>query len=774
MDISLRAKGIYAFGRFRLDPVRRVLLHDDATVPLTPKAFEVLLYLVSNSGRVVEKDELLNEVWAGRFVEESNVSQTIFTLRKALSGAGEESSLISTLSGRGYTFTAPVQLNSAAYLPDAEGATALRSAAPPPAARETSWLRPTLIVGMSVILIAIIAVFTGYRNTPPPRVQPRLLVLADFQNFTTDPALGSVMGKVLEIDLAQSPFLNLLSPQQQSETLRQMERLKDAKLTPDLAQEVCARNQGDAMLSGSVAKIGQHFLVTLQVRDCNHGGSIAEVKTAAASEDDLPDTLDGLTVSVREALKESSASIGRFNTPIAQATTSSFEALKAFSLGESVRANGDNAAALSSFKRATELDPSFALAYAELGSGYFGLRETELGKAAYRKAFDLKDRASENEKLRIAAVYYERLGNFTKAVQSYQLWVQTYPQDWLPWAHLANILTGTARYKEAVAAGREALRLNPLHYGPYSVLARAYKRSTRFAEAKEIGRLAAAKGFDGWDIHGVLYEVAFAEGDSGAMARQVAKETGTPTEPWMLDYEAWGAATAGQINQCRTLFEKAIRTAREQGPDSQEEATLFLEDYIESMAYFGFKQEAQKLALGATDLRGSEYGSFALAMAGNFADAASDADALRKRYPESTEVNDEDIPLVRATIDLGQGRPKEAVNVLQPSLASELRDFYTSSLLGEAYLDLHQPDKAAAEFQKILDNRGVDGLSPLYPLAYLGLARALRMEGKPLQSKAAFEKLFSFWKDADADLLVLQEARREYAQLQGPTRNVKR
>jgi tetratricopeptide (TPR) repeat protein len=369
--------------------------------------------------------------------------------------------------------------------------------------------------------------------------------------------------------------------------------------------------------------------------------------------------------------------------------------------------------------------------------------------------------------LRIAAVYFERLGNFSKAIQSYQLWAQTYPQDWLPWAHLANILASMARYKEAIAAGREALRLNPLHYGPYSVLARALKRSTRFAEAKEIGRRAAAKGFDNWDMHGMLYEIAFVENNGSGMAQQIAKETGKPTEPWMLDYEALGAATAGQLNQSRALFESAIHTARAQGQDSSEEATLFLEDYIETLGIFGLRQEAQKLALdSATDLRGSEYGSFALATAGNFGDAASDAEALRKRYPDSTEVNDEDIPLTQATIKLGQGKPDEALRVLRPSVATELRDFFTPSVLGEAYLDLHRPDEAAAEFQKILDNQGVDGLSPQYPLAYLGLARAMRMEGKPLQSRAAFEKLFAFWKDADSDLPILQEARREYAGLQ--------
>jgi tetratricopeptide (TPR) repeat protein len=367
--------------------------------------------------------------------------------------------------------------------------------------------------------------------------------------------------------------------------------------------------------------------------------------------------------------------------------------------------------------------------------------------------------------LLIAATYYERVGNWTQGVRSYQLWAQTYPQNWLPWAHLSNILSGMARYTDAIAAGREALRLNPEHYGPYSVLARAYKRATRFADAKAIGRLAVARKLDGWDMHGILYEVAFAEGDSAAMTEQVAKEKGKPTETWMLDYQAWGAATAGQLGKSRTLFEKAIETARGQGPDSREEAASFLEDYIEALAIFGLNPEARKLASTSAGLEESEYAPFAFAMAGDFEKAASFATALAKRHPESTEINDSDLPLVWAIIDLANGQPAAAIGALHPALPYEMRDFYTASLLGQAYLENKVPDKAAVEYYKILANRGVDGLSPLYPLAYLGLARALKMQGRPIESRAAYERLFAFWKDADTDLPILRTARNEYSRL---------
>ncbi len=605
MDAKAPDEGQYRFGPFLLDPAHRSLMRDGAPVEITYRVFELLLVFVRSPGRLLTKDELLDAVWPGRFMEEGSLKQAIFTLRKILNGDDDDAKYIVTAQGRGYSFATPVERIPLSVGPQAKGAVlesraSENNAAPSIASAgspSSSRLRNIALAVAAAILIACIAAIVWQRIIPAtPPAKPKLLVLADFQNLSNDPALGAVLGNVLEIDLAQSPFLTLMSPQRVSETLRLMERPEDAKLTPALAQEVCARNNGDAVLSGTVARIGARFLVTLEARDCTAGANITDAKADTARMEDVPNMLDGMTVHLREGLNDSSASVPKFNVPIAQATTSSFEALKAYSLGENSRARGDNADALAFFKRAVELDSSFAVAYAELGSAYFGLREVELGKPYYKKAFDLRDRTGENEKLRISAVYYERIGNFTEAVRSYQLWTQTYPQDWLAWAHLCNLFVGMARYPEAIAAGREALRLNPAHYGPYSVLARAYKRAGRFADAKEIGRLAVAKGFDSWDLHGVLYEIAFAEGDAAAMAAQVAKEKGKPTETWMLDYEAWAAATEGQFKRSRALFEQAIEMARAQGPDSREEVANFLEDYIEGLSIVGFEHDARKLA----------------------------------------------------------------------------------------------------------------------------------------------------------------------------------
>ena len=767
MDLKTPDEGLYAFGQFHLDPRARSLLRDGEPVPLTNRVFETLLVFLRNPGRVLGKDELMEAVWPGRYMEESSLKQAIFTLRKAL---GDDTQYIATAAGRGYSFTAPVQ-RIAASAASATGAIGSATSTEQSRVVQSTAAKPgrsfISIVALSGALLMLLAGAAAYwlSRAPAPPARIRVVVLADFQNLTNDPALGTVLGKVLQVDLAQSPHLNLLTRQQIDQTLKQMERPGGTPLTAALAQEVCARNGGDAVLSGTVARAGALFLVTLEAIDCRLGRDIVATKGNAKHEDQLPGSLDDLAVKMREGLQESGDSIRDFDVPIAQATTSSFEALKAYSLGEQLRIHGDNAAALPFYKHAIELDPSFALAYEQLGNAYFGLRETELGKANYQKAFDFKARTSEREKLGITANYFQRLGNAEEAVRAYRLLTQTYPQDWSPWANLANLLTGIARYPEAVAAGREALRLNPLHYGPYSVLARALKRSTRFAEAMAVCRLATARGFDNWDVHGLMYEIAFAQDDAATMAAAVAKEKGKPTETWMLDYEAWAAATEGRVRQSRVLFERAIEIAREQGADSAEDAATFTEDYITAVAVLDSEEEAHQLALGRMGADKGEYESFALAMAGDYADAENAAAALAKRFPRSTEVNDADVPTTLAVVALGRGKPDEAVGVLEPALTSELRDFWTPWLLGRAYLELKVPFKAAVEFRKILANRGVDGTSPLYPLAWLGLARALNMQGSNAESRRAYERLFAFWKNADPDLPVLLEARAEYSKL---------
>jgi eukaryotic-like serine/threonine-protein kinase len=795
MGVGSPEDGQFQFGLFRLDAVRRVLTRDGIPVALSSRLFDTLSYLVKNADRLVEKDELMNAVWAGRLVEEGNLSQTIFMLRRALKDAGEEESLIATISGRGYQITADVKkiAGSAAPLSSAReetsphpfrmdtmtGGASARSATPDATAQpavERGWPSFYYVGAACVLSLFVLGAIAFVRDRPVNRApgSPNVLVLADFQNLTTDPTLGTVLGKVLEIDLGQSPFLSLMSPQQVRETLKQMERPQNAVVTQQIAQEVCARNEGRAVLSGTVAQLGGRYVVTLEARDCDSGRSIAEDHAEAGRKEEVPSVLDDLSVRIREGLSESLASIRKFNVPIASATTSSFEALKVFSVGEQMRASGESADAVTMFKRAIELDPQFAMAYEELAHCYTTLREVDLARANFEKALAFSSHASDTEKLWISANYYQWAGDHEDAVRGYRAWAQIYPLDWRPWAYLTNLYTAMARYPDAIAAGKEALRLNPHHDLPYAVLTRAYKRATRFADAKTIGREAVAKGLDGWDMHGLLYEIAFAQGDDVTMADQIRREKNKTTEVWMLDYEASAAATSGELAKARALLENAIASARAQGPDADEEVSDFYADYIEVTFELGPKGEASTIAKTDTGLERNTEGPVSFARAGDYARAEAAEAALMKHYPNSTVVNQITRRLMEALIDLGRNRPRDAILVLQPVRSYEMRDFQMATMLGRAYLDINAPEQAAAEYRKILANRGVDGLSPLYPLAWLGLARAQRMQGRLTESRATYAQLLSFWKGADSDLEALQEARREYAELDPARQSARR
>ena len=775
LSVSDDGPRFYEFGPFRLDAAQRVLLRDGRSIVLQPKALDILLLLVRNPGRLITKEELLSAIWPKLIVEESNLSQNIFLLRKALGDGDGGHRYIVTLPRRGYKFVeavsipqsdgAPAIANPLTLPPDTMGVT---GDAPPyqaPTRIQKPFLVPA-IVGAAIALVLIALAGSAYFRHPPFVKERSRILLTGIANLTDDPAFDTVPGNVLEIGLSQSPFLSMIPPQQINKTLQLMERPVDAKLSAELAREICLRNQGKAVLSGAIAAFGSRYVVTLDATDCSSGERIVQSKAEAVRKEDVPHELDSLTTNMRTDLGESLASVRQFDVPIEQATTGSFEALKAYSAGEQARLKGDNATAVPLFKQAIELDPSFALAYGEIAAAYAGLRHPELARSNYQKAFELKDRASENERLWISAEYFKYVGNSTEAANSYHTLAKLYPRDGRPWESLADMYTRMARYTDAVDAAKEGLRLSPDDSRAYVILARAYKRSNRFIEANAIGRQAEDKGLDGWPMRCLLYEVAFALDDAQKMSQQVVKQTGKPSEDWMVLYEAWGAATAGRIKESRVLFERAIALTETSGEQDHAATTSeFYTDYMQMLGQFGLTQEARQLIAKVPGLETDDDASFALALAGEFERADALERELGKRYPDSTLVNSMTRPRAQAAIALGQLRPQDAIVALQPALPAKLQTFDVPYLLGQAYLDVKAPVQAAAEFSDILHNRGVDALSPSYALAYLGLARALQMQGNVQKSREAYQHLFAFWKDADPDNPVLVRARQEYSAL---------
>jgi DNA-binding winged helix-turn-helix (wHTH) protein/tetratricopeptide (TPR) repeat protein len=775
--MSNSGKNLLEFGDFRLDPGRRLLLRENQPIQLQPKAFDTLLALVQNSDRVVTKDELMKLVWPDAFVEESNLTQNIFVLRKTLGETAGDNRFIVTVPGRGYRFAEMVRAVaeeddvvveshslSRVTIEEATVPEVSRSAIPPP----HPWLAHRKHVAIvAVILAAGGVVWYAIRNTRPPITEQDSIVLADFENRTGDPAFDGTLQKVLEIEISQSPYLNILPDQDVRQTLELMRRRPDEPVTRQVGLEICQRREVKAMMSGSIASLGNRYVLTLEAANCATGGVLAGATAEAESKERVLRALDETTAEIRRKLGESLASIHKFGAPIEEATTGSFDALKMFAQGDELRRQDKAAESVAFFKRAIELDPQFTLAFGRLGAVYANLNETGLAKQFAEKAFQLRERTSERERLYMAARYYENVsGEAGKAIDNYEVWRNSYPRDWIPVNNLANKYTDLGQYDKAIEAAREAVRLNPNHSFPQTVLARAYRRAGRFMESKTVCESVIATHLDGWGIHSILYQIAFAEGDSAAMQRQVDWGAGKPTEDETLMDEALAAATTGRLHDSRELFHRAFSVASKDGHPDNAGAAVVSQASVETMfEILGAAKERVAAAMAVEGAQVSEDAALVLARSGDLARAESLAEGLIRKDPLNTLVNEFYVPGIRAEVEIKRGRPERAVDLLRGAAPFELRNFTVPYIRGSAYLAAHMGTDAAQEFQKILKNQGVDPISPYYPLAHIGLAQAHALEGDKLASRCEYEAFFALWKGADKDIPILREARSTYAEL---------
>jgi DNA-binding winged helix-turn-helix (wHTH) protein/tetratricopeptide (TPR) repeat protein len=770
---------IYRFGAFRVEPGARSLTVNERPVPLTPKAFDPLLYMARNPGRLLTKEELLAAVWPDSIVEEGNLSQNVFLLRKALAETGKENRYILTIPGRGYQFAAPMEteapqlvvhaaLTQTTAIVEEEYFDSLPERLPDRLLAAGRRSRRWIWVGSAALAVMAVGGAIAYRAAQPriPAGYQRIVV-ADFVNHGKDPAFDLTLRRALEIELGQSPYVSVLPQSKVAETLRMMGREADENLSPPTAREVCARNSGQAVIAGEIVSVGSHYLVTLDALDCATGNAIWRAKAESTSKEDVLSSLDRVTEQVRRQLGESPYSIKQFDVPIYQATTRSFDALVAYSKGNAILASSNAAGAIPLFDRAIELDSRFALAYAGRGSALYNLQEFKRASEDYAKANALSGGVSEREKLSIAALYYRNVDDdLERAADTYKVWTRLYPHDSAPWESLANIYIRMGRYTESIAAALEAPKLDPQSVLAYVVLARAQKKANLYEDARSTCRKAFANGLESWHLHSILFQIAYAQKDTAGMAREVAWDKGKTTENETLDNEAYAAAAGGRIRLAHDLFQAAIAASqRERLGDFQ---TSVLMDEAQVDLFAGFlreaRSEAEKVPLDQ-DTEVSTQAGIAAALSGGTAYAAEVIARLRSDARHSVLRDQVDIPLLQASVAICQKRAGEAVKLLEPTQVYELRDYIIPFLRGRAYLDAKIPEPAVAEYRAIADNPGIDPVSPMYPLAYLGLARAYRLEGKRAESRAAYERFFDLWKNADTNTPVLQEARREYAQL---------
>jgi DNA-binding winged helix-turn-helix (wHTH) protein/predicted Zn-dependent protease len=774
--MSLNNRRNYRFDEFDLQLGSRLLVRDGKQVALGSKAFDVLVCLVVNAGEVVTKADLLKSVWSEAHVEEGTLSQHVFSLRKAL---GDRAGIIKTIPGRGYQFTAAVQevvSEGHAMVPENSGEMVfqhiherahfvIEDMAPQPVGLPAPARSSRSLVIVPLLLGAFVLAGAGWTWTHRPAVKDyEKAVVADIVNTTGDGTFDATLKRALEIDLEQSPFIDVMSESETSGILQRMGKDANAAMPVEVAREVCVRDNRQVLLTATLNPVGQEYLLMLEATDCNSGKKLAGAKACAPTKEKIFTALDIVTDKVRSQLGESDKSVESYQVPIAEATTPSLEALKAYSIGKSMEDQGkEEEEILPLFQEAVKLDPQFAMAYGEIGNQHYNLSEYGLAAQFYKKAFDLSDHVSAKEKLVIKGHYYaEGQEDLEQGIRVYELWAATYPHDWVPWVNMANEYTQIGEYGPAISAGQHALQLEPDRTIVYSVLARAYKRANRFADANATGAEAIRRSKDGYGIHGTLYTVAWLQHDIAAQQRETkwCEEKGG----WYAEYyQALSAASEGKYRRSEEFFHRVVDETRRQG--LTENPDEFLTEQASIELRFGYP-EAARSTLEKVDEEGKRSFWFALDHA-ELGDTKP-AEAFLKQHAGASQhgtiMTFLQLPQLRAIIALDHHRPADAVAALEPATPYQMAGYDILTMRGEAYRMAGQPTRAAAEYQKLLENRGIS-FGPGYPLARLGLARAYAAMGNKDASRGEYQHLLADWKAADPDLPVLLKVKAELAQL---------
>ena len=599
------------------------------------------------------------------------------------------------------------------------------------------------------------------------------IVLSDFINKTGESVFDDTLKQGLAVQLEQSPFLDLLSEQRVSETLKLMGRAAGDRMTAEVAREVCQRTGSTTLVTGSIAGLGSQYVIGVKAVNCNTGDVLAEAQEQAAGKEAVLKALDAGAVSLRGKLGESVSSLQQYATPLEEATTPPLEALKAYSLGWKMSYAEGCTAALPFYKRAVDLDPNFAMAYVSTSLVYMCVNEVGRAAENARKAYHLREKVSERERFTLEANYHRiATGDLEKAAQTCELWQHTYPRDGVPYRRLAVILADLGNWEKALEESRAALPLAPDNVNSYNTLGFVYTVLNRLDEAEAVYKQVEERKLEDEQLLQNRYLLAFVKGDEAQMAQLVSAAMGKPgIEDLLLATQADTEAWHGKLKNARELTGRAMDLALHS--DAKETAAVYQTEAALREVEAGNRQQARAEAHAAVNLAPNRdvraIAALALARAGDTAGAEKLATELDKTFPLDTRVQRYWLPTIRAGVALERQDPNRAIELLQVASPRELGD--TASLLpvylrGEAYLMLHDGNRAAAEFQKFIDHRGVVANFPWGALARLGLARAYAMQGDTAKARAAYKDFLTLWKDADPDIPILKEAKAEYAKLQ--------
>jgi DNA-binding winged helix-turn-helix (wHTH) protein len=811
------ASDLVRFEDFELDLRSYQVRRSGLTLRLERVPMEVLFLLVERPGQLVTRAEMIEKLWGKDvFLDTDNAINTaIRKIRQVLKDDPEQPRFIQTVTGRGYRFIgqisevvvppakAPVQEQPASSTspkvasdvgadeqqlkrdphaaPNAGPITIGRTTAAPTGMGK----RRKLIVPATVAVLALSVGGYFYLHRAPKLTDKDTIVLADFSNTTGDSVFDGTLRQGLAVQLEQSPFLSLISEERIQQVLRLMGKPADARLTPETAREICERTASAAVLDGSIASLGSQYVLGLRAEDCRTGDVLAEEQVQAPRKEDVLNALGQIASKFRTRVGESLSTVKKHDTPLAEATTPSLEALKAYSAGWKASFATGSAAAIPFLKRAIEIDPNFASAYAALGRMYGDIGESVLSAMNTSKAYELRDRASDQEKFFITLSYdLQVTGNLEKGQQTCALWVQAYPRAWEPHGLLSgDIYMARGKREESVEEGKIALGLDPDFSIGYANLAMSYLAIQRLDEAENTLQRASERKLEIPDFFVLRYMIAFLKGDKVGMEHEAALAGERPgTDDWMSNSEGFVLAYSGHLQAAGKMSQLAADLARKtERPDTE---ALYEADAAVRKALVGNVSTARQRAVHALQLSKSRdvaFGAgFALALSSDSSRSQALTEDLSKRLPEDTRVQFIYAPALRALLALNHNQPSKAVELLQTAIPYELGrpsiggsefllgagNLYSAYIRGLAYLAAHQGAEAAAEFQKILDHRGLVISDPIGSLAHLQLGRAYAVSGDKTKAKSAYQDFLTLWKDADPDVPIFKQAKAEYAKLQ--------
>ena len=622
-----------------------------------------------------------------------------------------------------------------------------------------------------LIIVGTGSAFYLYNRNAKPLTNRDTVLLTDFVNATGEPVFDGTLKQALAVNLGQTPFLNLFPEERVRETLRFMGRSPDDRITRDVGREICERQGIKAMLTGSIASLGTHYVITLEAMNPRSGDPIAREQIEAESKEKVLSALGTAASNLRQKLGESLSSIQKYDVSIEQATTSSLEALKAFSMGNDERSRGRARESLAFYKRAVDIDPNFAMAYARIGVHYGNEQQYEAAKEYTQKAYDLRDRVSERERFYITEKYYTYItGDVEKTIETLQTWARLYPNDFIPHNNLSLNYKLLGRYEESLKEALEAVRLSPNNISARDNLISSFIALGRFDEAEQAERDAQKINSDSLGAHYNNYLFAFLRRDQAGMDREVQWGKGRPEE---ADVTATLSATAlyfGKLKQSDELERRALELLKTQ--NRPENASNVLNNQAGQLVIVGKCEQAKSQVKAALNLvRGQmtlTNAAMIYAACGDQAQAQSLLDEVRAVYPNNTAVVSIVTPMVNAEIEKSRGNVAQAIQLLEPVRSYELGGFIglaVNYMRGSLYLQQRMGNEAAKEFKTIIDHPGIDFLSPAHVLAHLGLGRAAAISGDTAGARKAYQDFFALWKDADPDLPVLVQARKEYEQL---------